>query len=307
MNKNRNDYGKYLVMASRISDITQVLKGAWMLCLFGLVALCSYPVFADYRDTPEGKLDAALRYANAFLKEDARSDQLFFVREPRFPTWKDQPIIDCGTIAIMRGIRSDTPYFEDKKQTVVVVPVWVELFMLEVPELSGFPYSKNESGQVQCRFEYEPYWSVTKRFERLPDFLTRPLHERFLTWGAPYPETDPKYGPTWIAIDLDKRYVRFRFRISVARDAPYQLYPQFPRHHPVMAAIRLFDTSAQETERKIALSISDRNPDATGQELQKDLERMRYQLKRRQWAAQQLRERVQQLQNITPFSDLQIQ
>lgn len=285
----------------------QILKRAWILFLFGLGALYSYPASADYRDTPESKLDAALRYANAFLKEDARPDQLFFVRDPHFPTWKDQPIIDCGTIAIMRGIKSDTPYFEDKKQTVVVVSVWVELLMLEVPELSGFPYSKNESGQVQCRFEYEPYSFATKRFERLPDFLSRPLHERFLTWGTPYPETDLKYGPTWITIDLDKRYVRFRFRISVMRDTPYQLYPQFPRHHPVMAATKRFETSAQETERKITQGISDRNPEATGQELQKDLERMHYQLKRRQWAAQKLREQVKQLQNIIPFSDLQVQ
>lgn len=306
MRKLGNDQGGVSVTSTRAFDVRQLLN-VWMFLLCGLAVLCCNAASADYRDSPESKLLAARQYADKFLNEDARPEQLFFGREPRFPTWRDQPVIDCDTIGIVRGIRTDMPYFENKKQTVVIIPVWVELMMLRVHPNSGFPYGKDESGQVQCRFEYEPYLPSLRRFERLPDFLTRPLHARMLTWGTPFPDTDEKYGSTWIAIDPGNRYVRFQFRVGVTRDAPYQLYPQFPRHHPVMAAIQRFETSAQETERKIALGISDRNPKAAGQELQKDLERMRYQLQLRQWAAQQLRERVEQLQNIVPFSDLQLQ
>jgi hypothetical protein len=75
---------------------------AWIhRCLVGILLFCvALGVQADYRDTPQGKLDAARKYADDFLKEDARPGQQFFTRTPKFPVWKDQPVIDCGMHAI---------------------------------------------------------------------------------------------------------------------------------------------------------------------------------------------------------------
>lgn len=276
-------------------------------CLVGILLFCvTLCAQADYRDTPQSKLEAARKYADDFLKEDARPGQQFFQRQPRFPTWRDQPVIDCGMHAIMRAIQTREPYFEDKKQGVVVVPVWVELLMLDVGEGTGYPFGQNEEGVVQCKFEYEQYSFATKRFERIPDFLKNPYLQTFKTWGELVPRTEG-VRDGYIAVDLDKRYVRFKFRVSVARDAPYQLYPQFPRHHPVAASVQRTAASLREGEELLRRGVSDRDSSATGDALQKDLIRMRRQDDERRWRIAKLLDALSRLESIHPFSDLQLQ
>ncbi|OYU44362.1 MAG: hypothetical protein CFE44_13355 [Burkholderiales bacterium PBB4] len=134
---------------------------------------------ADYRDSTYTKLEAARKYADDFLKEDARPGKQFSTRTPNFPVWKDQPVRDCGVSAIMRAIQTQEPYFEDKAKKVVIVPVWVELLMLVVDDDSGFPYNSDGEGFANCKFEYEQYSFVTQRFEKLPEFLGQPHSETF--------------------------------------------------------------------------------------------------------------------------------
>ena len=269
--------------------------------------LCLIPhAYADYRDTPQSKLQAARKYADDFLKEDARPGQQFFTRTPKSPTWKDQPVIDCGMYAIMRAIETREPYFEDKKQNVVVVPVWVELLALRVGESTGHPFGQNEEGVVQCNFEYEQYSFATKQFEKIPDFLKKPYLQTFKNWGELVPRTEGVRDGD-IAIDTDKRYVRFKFRVSVAREAPYQLYPQFPRHHPVVAAVQRAAASLREGEDLLRRGVSDRDSSATGEVLQKDLIRMRRQDDERRWRIAKLLDALSRLESIQPFSDLQLQ
>ena len=287
--------------------ISQEMTGRICRFAVGIFLLClTLMAQADYRDTLQSKLEAARKYADDFLKEDARPGQQFFTRSPKFPTWKDQPLIDCGIYAIMRAIQTREPYFEDKKQNVVVVPVWVELLALRVGESTGYPFGENEEGVVQCNFEYEQYSFVTKRFEKIPDLLKKPYLQTFKNWGELVPRTEGVRDGD-IAIDTDKRYARFKFRVSVAREAPYQLYPQFPRHHPAVAAVQRTAASLREGEDLLRRGVSDRDSSATGDALQKDLIRMRRQDDERRWRIAKLLEALSRLESIQPFSDLQPQ
>ena len=261
---------------------------------------------ADYRASTESKLATARQYADDFLKEDARPGQQFFTRTPKFPVWKDQPVIDCGMLAIMRAIQTKEPYFEDKKQKVVIVPVWVELLQLDVGQMTGYPFGQNEEGVVQCKFEYEQYSFKTKRFEKIPDLLKKPYIETFKNWGE-LAESDDKKRFSVIAIDLDKRYVKFKFRVSVMREMPYQLHPQFPRHHPVQASIYKLKSSYEEIEELIKKEHSDRDDKAIGEALQKDLVRMRWQNPERLWKIKKLSNQINSLQSIFSFSDIESQ
>ncbi|UUZ65411.1 hypothetical protein LP417_13295 [Polaromonas sp. P1-6] len=279
-------------------------------CLVGMLLFCvTLCAQADYHDTSQSKLEAARKYADDFLKEDARPGQQFFTRDPKFPVWKDQPAIDCGLYAIMRAIQTHEPYFEDKNKNVVVVPVWVELLTLNIGEGTGYPFGQNEEGVVQCKFEYEQYSFRTKQFEKIPDLLKKPYLQTFKNWGELVPRTEALRGGNIrdLAIDLDKRYVRFKFRISVAREAPYQLYPQFPRHHPVAESIQRTAASLREGEELLRRSVSDRDSSATGDVLQKDLARMRRQDDERRWRIAKLLDALLRLESIPSFSDLQLQ
>lgn len=276
-------------------------------CLVGiLLFFAALGAHADYRDTPQGKLDAARKYADDFLKEDARPGQQFFQRRPKFPTWKDQPVNDCGMYAIMRAIQTREPYFEDKKQNVVTVPVWVELLMLDVGEGTGYPFGTNEEGVVQCKFEYEQYSFATKRFEKIPDLLKKPYFQTFKNWGELVPRTQG-VRDGYIAIDADKRYVRFKFRVSVTREAPYQLYPQFPRHHPAGPSIDGFKSSDQFDEDFLKRGVSSRDSSTTGARLTADLLQMRRNIDEHKWAVEKLYEALQRLDPIPSFSDIQPQ
>lgn len=259
---------------------------------------------ADYRYSPQSKLEAARKYADDFLKEDARPGQQFFQRKPKFPTWRDQPVNDCGMHAIMRSIQTREPYFEDKKKNVVVVPVWVELLMLDVGDGTGYPFGQNEEGVVQCNFEYEQYSFVTKQFEKIPGLLEKPYLQTFKNWGELVPRTEG-VRDGYIAIDTDKRYVRFKFRVSVAREVPYQLYPQFPRHHPALPSIEKTEWAIRFVEDSLNRGISSRDSSATGEGLDADLKQMRRNLLEYKWTAEKLRQTLKRLEAIPSFSELQ--
>ncbi len=282
-----------------IGCICRYAAEVFLLCL-------TLSTHADYRDTSQGKLEAARKYADDFLTEDARPGQQFFTRTPRFPVWKDQPVIDCGMHAIMRAIQTREPYFEDKKQRVVVVPVWVDLLMLNVGERTGYPFGQNEEGVVQCNFEYEQYSFSTKRFEKIPDLLKKPYLQTFKNWGELVPRTEG-VRDGYIAIDSDKRYVRFNFRVSVVRESPYQLYPQFPRHHPVMPSIARTNEIILFIENFLSRGVSERDPSATGGQLQNDLAQMRLQNDERRWRVDKLKATLWHLQSLPSFSDLKFQ
>jgi hypothetical protein len=143
-------------------------------------------VAAGQMASPDGKLEAAMNYAAWFINEDTRADQAFFNRDVRFPNWKDQPIYDCSMRAIIRAIQLVQPYFEDKSQKVVVVPILAELLVLDVTgHIEGPPNrSMRDHGGDGCTFEYERYSFLTSRFEKVPGFRTHSLTKEFLAWGG---------------------------------------------------------------------------------------------------------------------------
>ena len=267
------------------------------------LAVCT-TALADFKETPQGKLTAAQAYADKFLKEDAKPGQQFFTRTPKFPTWKDQPIIDCPIYGIARAIETREPYFENKKNTVVIVPVWVELLALSVPGHAGYPFGTDEEGTVQCRFEYEQYSFAEKRFVREPDLLKKRYIETFQNWGEFAPGTEKSRGGG-LSVDINKRYVRFKFRVSVAREAPYQLYPQFPRHHLAKEALVRLDWVIDNVSQSLNRGVSTREPSLTGSELQKDLLRMRRQTDENQWITRRIRNGLADIESIPSFSEIQ--
>lgn len=255
--------------------------------------------------TVEGKLDAAMAYADWFLAEDTRKDQAFFTRSPRFPTWKDQPILDCSMHAIVRAMQIQEPYFEDMSQKVVVVPVMVELLVLNITGLSSGPAERSlRQDDAGCTFEYERYNFTTQRFEKRPGFRKHALAREFRDWGGyleGHPNNDFRH---FVVPDLDKRYVRFRFRISVARDAPYQLEPQFPRHFLAHVALPKLQWSINFQKEALAKGVSLRNPTAIGDELQKDLLSTEKHIFEDHWVTFRIQDSLLQLQNVRPFSEI---
>ena len=180
--KNGTRYKSLATHMRNYIPITFLLRSLTsLLFLYGTIAGLT-PAYADYRDGPAQKLAAAKAYVEQFLAEDARPDQVFFARDVRFPVWKDQPIHDCAMRSIVRAIQPQEPYFEDEKKRVVIIPVWVELLMVEVSNDGGHEATGKEDSSP-CTFEYERYSFETHRFEKIPTFRKRTHSEEFQQWG----------------------------------------------------------------------------------------------------------------------------
>lgn len=266
------------------------------------------PVKQGWNATAVGKLAAAKNYAEWFLAEDARPEHAFFMRDIHSSAWKDQPLDQCAPQAIFRAIKAKEAYFEDKRQKVVVVPVWVELLMIKT-SINGGGSFEEENGN-SCTFQYERYNFQTRRFEAIPGFRDRSFSQEFFQWGGSIAVDPERWGTKIdqaraIAPDLPLRYVRFFFRISVARDAPYQLKPQFPRHFPAEAAIAKLERIIAETKYDLARHVSDRDPQVTGKTLEQDLKRMDQQNFNRSWQVLRLKDSLERLRGTPPFSEIE--
>jgi len=256
----------------------------------------------DYRASPASKLLAAKQHIQSILDEDAKPRRGFYGREPKFPVWKDQALLDCASDMIARAIEPREPYFEDKAQRVVVVPVWVELLLVKASREGGSEVKADGSTPSMCAFEYERWSFERKRFEKVDGFRRRMHYDEFPSWGESVVNSNIN---RWVAIDLDKRYVRFLARVNVARGAPYQLAPQFPVHFEARHSVERLRVYNDRKVKLLAEGKSDRDPRATGSELQADLERMKKQLKNDSWAEEHLSASLNTLNNIKPFEELQ--
>jgi hypothetical protein len=277
------------------------MKRYFWCCAFLLISIGAHAQ-ADYRASPESKLQAAKQHIQGILDEDAKPRRGFYGRQPKFPVWKDQALLDCAGYVIVRAIEPREPYFEGKAQRVVVVPVWAELLLIKASQEGGSEVQADGSTPSMCAFEYERWSFEQKRFEKVKGFRTRNHYDEFPAWGESVVNSNIN---RWVAVDLGKRYVRFLARVSVARGAPYQLGPQFPVHHEAKHSVELLRFYNDDKVKLLAEGKSDRDPRATGPELQADLERMRKQLKNDSWAEERLSASLNTLQNIKPFEELQ--
>jgi hypothetical protein len=255
----------------------------------------------DYKSTPETKLAAALQVIKDILAEDAKPERGFYIREPKFPSWTDQALYDCASYVIVRAIEAKSPHFEDSHQRVVV-PVWAEVFLVSARGDGGQDVKADGSTPSMCVFEYERWSFVRKRFEKVDGFRAREHYDEFPRWGESVINSPIN---RWVAIDLDKRYVRFNARVSVVREQPYQLGPQFPKHYPAEHSLGLLRYYNERKRKFLAEGKSDRDAKATGLALQQDLERIRLQLNNDGWAADRLSASLKALQNIKPFEEVQ--
>ena len=224
------------------------------------------------------------------------------MREPKFPVWKDQALYDCASHMFARATQPREPYFEDTSRRVVIVPVWVELLLVEASQEGGQDVKADGSTPSMCAFEYERWSFQLKRFEKVDGFRVRKHYDEFPLWGESVVNSPID---KWVAIDLSKRYVRFNARVSVAREKPYQLGPQFPKHYPAEHALGLLRYYNDDRAKLLNEGKSDRDAKATGLALERDLARMQMQLRNNGWAADRLDSSLKALQNIKPFEEIQ--
>ncbi|MGH8435628.1 MAG: hypothetical protein ACRERX_14390 [Pseudomonas sp.] len=263
---------------------------------------CAVSAQTDYRTNSESKLQAAKQHIQSILDEDARPKRGFYGREIKFPMWKDQAYLDCASQMIVRAIEPKEPYFEDKQQRVVIVPVWAELLLVQASQSGGPGAAMDGSLPSMCAFEYERWSFERKRFEKVEGFRSRVHYDEFPRWGESVINDQIN---RWVSINLDKRYVRFLTRVSVVRDLPYQLGPQFPVHYPALNAWKILQISNARTIQLLSEGKSDRDPSVKGEELDADLVRMKWQLKNKTWAAQHLGDSLKKLENIKSFEEIQ--
>ena len=263
------------------------------------INVCAAP---DFRVSPESKLQAAKKHIQNILDEDAKPQRGFYGRKPTFPVWKDQALLDCASYMIVRAIEAKEPYFEDKRNRVVVVPVWAELLIIYASQSGGPRAAMDGSLPSQCAFEYERWSFTTKRFEKIQGFRTRTHYDEFSFWGESVVNNRIN---RWVAIDLDKRYVRFLTRVSVVRDAPYQLAPQFPVHYPATHSLNLLNFYLKNAKESVEKRISLRDSRASGDELERDMVSTKKQIINDSWAIDHLLNSLQQLQTLKPFEEIQ--
>lgn len=265
---------------------------------------------ADYRLTTAGKTEVARKLIQDIIDDDRKPRHHFGTRSPPWAIARDQAGYDCGSIRVIaRGIEVGQPYFINPDAPVVghriaLVPVRAEILMVETYGDEGGPKSPmNFTDGGDCGFEYERWSFETKRYERVEGFRSRDHVQEFLRWGESFVETGPR-PLHWVAVDLDKRYVRFIARVRVSTPIPYQLAPQFPVHFAAEHSLKLMNHFNSRKTELIAKGKSDRDEKAEGAELADDLQRMQRQLTRDQWVANQLKQSLERLKGITPFEDI---
>ena len=249
--------------------------------LFLVVAAHADICVADYRSTPSSKLAAAKAYVELFLEEDKKLD-LFWKRDMAFPMPADEPYLDCDMQSVVKKMRVDEPIFENASQQVVLVPVVAELLMVVDAAKDGGPEDRSTRGS-KCSFEYQRYSATRNAFERVEGFGTRVHQEEFLDWGQVYQEDIDRTG-RYIAIDPAKGLIRFFLRVSVRQAYPYRLPRQVPRHIFLPQAIEKLRSSITFLDEHLLKGVSDRDAQASGEILIKDLRRMEYQNRRNKWA-----------------------
>lgn len=255
----------------------------------------------DFRASPQSRLLAAKQHIQGIVDEDARPKRGFYGRQIKFPMWKDQAYGDCASYMIVRAIETREPFFEDQQQVVVVVPVWAELLLVHASQSGGPRAALDGTKPSMCAFEYERWSFERKRFEKVEGFRSRTHYDEFPRWGE---SVINDRIDRWVAIDPDKRYVRFLARVSVARELPYQLAPHFPVHFLAFPSWKILQLSSARTAQLIAEGKSDRDSNAKGNELAADLVRMEWQLRNRTWAAQHLGNLLKQLESIKSFEEI---
>jgi hypothetical protein len=264
----------------------------------------------NYRATTQGKLDAARQVIQDKIDIDSKPRRNFGMRTPSWAIAHDQAGSDCYSIKVIaRAIEVEQPYFANPQaslagQRIAIVPIRAEILMVEANEDEGgknSPMDYTDGGD--CAFEYERWSFANKRYEKVPGFRTRNFFDEFANWGESIVEPGQRPG-RWVAVDLDKRYVRFTTRVRVSSPIPYQRAPQFPQHFPAEHSLNLLKYFNNRKAELIAAGRSDRDSSASGMELSNDIQRMKVQLVRDKWAAEKLTDSLNRLKNIKPFEEI---
>lgn len=264
----------------------------------------------DYRATTRGKLEAARQVIKSMIDDDFKIAQHFGKRPPPWVIADDQAGYDCGSIKVIaRAIEVEQPYFNNPdatpaNQRIAIVPVRAEILMIETNgEEGGKKSPMNFKVGGDCGFEYERWSFVNRRYEKIPGFRSRNHDEEFVNWGESVSEVGRR-PKRFIAVDFDKRYVRFVTRVRVSSPVPYQLSPQFPVHFNAQHSLSLMIKSDSERSALLELGRSDRDPSAFGLELANDLTRISRQRIDTRWKIEKIERALERLKDINPFEEI---
>ena len=259
------------------------------------------------------RLQAAVRFVTAQLAADADPKQILQARAKPRVAHAGEPLQDCDLTVIVRAIEQrGAPELEEGPTgapVVARVPVVAELVFVEAGLDGG--QTPLLAGDSACTFAYERFDAQRAAFEPIETFRLRPHTAEFRTWGeaaevwragAPVAGAQPR---RFVAIDPDKRYVRFWVRVNVADPAAaYRLAPQFPRHWLARDAVPKLENINLRQETILTAKLSDRNPAARGDELKNDLVRMQAQLKQDRWRFDRLKAGLERLEAVESFAEL---
>jgi len=268
--------------------------------------------FAD--DSVErAKLEGAVQYVERFLKEDADPRKGDGLRDMPASVPADFPIDDCWLTTLVRSIRQmGEATFEDDSHRIARVPVVAEVVLFYNAGAGGGPSEQSSEASIPgCSFEYERYNFRSNQFEHLPNFRNQTFNQSLIEWG----EARDRWLPTSkllpadqrtrsIAVRSENRYVRFVMRINVEGRTPHRTWPQVPRHLYASDQLARLDKLSMDYSQRLAARQPDLAPDATGTELDAQMNRIAGQLDYYEWVSDRIRVGLIAINGIKPFSDI---
>ena len=241
--------------------------------------------------TPSGanSLKAA-DFVNQFLISDANPSEVFIVRGLYLPRDSITPNADCMLSGVVDTIQQDgEPQRVKGTNGEFLVPVVARLILLRAGD-GGGPKAQGRPGSPdRCTFEYERWNEETGKFEADPSFHLKKFNEYFRTWGEylegwlPPTADAGRTARIFVNVKPEFQRVRYFIRVGIRHGKVIRLDPQTPRHWLARDAIKKLEWFTRFLEESISKNVSDRDPNATGDALKNDIERMNRQLQIAEW------------------------
>lgn len=235
-------------------------------------------------------LDEAEIFVRDFLRTDSDKDSVFFHR-PIGPRQPGQMLwADCALDGVVRTIRQEGRAEHDRARPgVIKVPVVAELLFLHAGNGGGKSSDASPSSLDSCYFEYQLFDTKVGKFVPAPGFRKATFNVYFRSWGEfkeqwRHPRLPERFpSDVVVAVNDDHRLVRYFVSVQKSGGQMVRTVPQVPRHWLAKDAIRKLEVIQHRRGELLKKGVSDREPSATGEDLARDLDRMRRQQEIERW------------------------
>jgi len=244
----------------------------------------------------------AASFVNQFLISDADPSEVFVVRGLYLPRDSITPDTDCMLSGVVDTIQQDgEPQRVKDTNGEFLVPVVARLILLRAGD-GGGPKAQGRPGSPdRCTFEYEQWNEETGKFEADPSFHLKKFNEYFRTWGEylegwlPPTADVGRTARIFVNVKPEFQRVRYFIHVGIRQGKIIRLDPQTPRHWLARDAIKKLEWFTKSLKESISKNVSDRDPNATGDALKNDIERMNRQLQIAEWELRILQEQQHSL------------